>query len=301
MTGVTLYVGGTFGTLQHERDTLTGTRCSSAIYRPRRQYNREQAMSTLTLLDSGAFSDKPAKRLSFDGALQRQLWWEDNARRLWECPAWRLEIVASYDYLLIDEVWEDDARRKQRWARNDAWAAADVSACAALYLSKQRKRLYPRLLAFGCQGTDAEQYAWCAEAILNESHENDIFAFGGRCILGRQRSLLPEHYETLIEVIPMIAQAGLKRVHIFGVLYDRAIAPMAWLCDQYGLALSTDSIAPIKGALGKNLKKSGARRPYWRDNVAWWQEHLANIKRSHWYRNPADLLHSRQLSLFERN
>lgn len=298
MSGVTLYVGASNGRAGNELDTLTGHRCFTAIYPPRRQYNRQQAHDASALLDSGAFSDKPENRLTFADALKRQLKWEASARRLWDAPNWTLEAVASYDYLLIDEVWQDGARRKQRWTRTGAWAAADVSACAAAYLNKQRRKLQPRKLAFGCQGTDAAQYAWCAEAILNESHEEDVFAFGGRCILGRHKTLIPEHYETLLEVIPMVASAGLKHVHIFGVLYERAIAPMAWLCNQYGLQLSTDSVAPITATTRKDLKRSGARAPYWRDNVAWWQTHLANIHRSQWYTDPLSLLKPKQMRLF---
>lgn len=296
-----LYVGASNGTLQHERDNLTGLRCASAIYRPRRRtVGADETLQTHVLLDSGAFSDKPENRLTFEQALERQMIWERNAQRLWEAPNWTIEIVASYDYLLIDEQWssETGSRVKKRWDKSEAWSAVDVSISAAAYLSSQREILRPRKLLYGCQGTTADQYAECASGILNVSAPGDVFGFGGRCILGRQPKLLQEHYETLLTVIPMVKKAGLSRVHIFGVLFEKAIAPMQWICDQHGLILSTDSVGPIKASLGKDLKKAGARRPYWRDNVAWWKNHLANINRSRWYCDPATLIKAKQLPLF---
>lgn len=300
MPNVTLYVGGQAGSIQGEPVSLGGTRCFSAIEHPRRSYSPHKSGDAVrVLLDSGAFSDKPEKRLSFAGALDRQFKWEDDSRRLWECPNWNVEAVASYDFLLIDEVWEAGARRKQRWPAEAGWSAVEVSIQAAEYITSRRESLQPRSIVLGCQGVTAQQYITCAAELLKLSKPGDWFGFGGRCILGRKPSLLQEHYITALAIVPMAAKAGLKRVHIYGVLYERALAPLAWLAHQYGLELSTDSSKPLLDFTRGNPKKAGLRADTWRGNVAWWIDHLAKIDQSKWYRNPAELLKPRQLSLFE--
>jgi hypothetical protein len=176
----------------------------------------------------------------------------------------------------------------------------DVSIRAAEFLAQRRALLQPRTLLLACQGTTPEQYLVCAEGILHVAQPGDWFGFGGRCILGRQTSLLPEHYETLLAVIPRIAQAGLRHVHIFGVLYEKALAPLAYLAHRHGLTVSTDSAAPILAATRANRKKAGMRASSWRANVAWWRNHLAQLYTSPFYRDPADLLRPRQLALFDK-
>lgn len=286
--GVVLFVGGsrTYG--------VRTDRCHSAVTPPR----AGDKPVGRTLLDSGAFSDKPQDRLSFPGALERELEWEAHAQRMWDDPQFRLDIVASYDYLLIDEEWEAGARRKKRWPKEKGWEAVKVSIDAAAYLASRRKELKPRHLLYGCQGVTAEQYIRCAEGILAVARSDDWFGFGGRCILGRQKSLLPEHYETAIAIVPKVASAGLKHIHIFGVLYEPAIAPLAWLCHQHGLTLSTDSAAPVLAATRSDPKRAGMRAPDLPGNVLWWRTHLANIRQSRWYKDPATLLHPKQLHLW---
>jgi hypothetical protein len=83
--------------------------------------------------------------------------------------------------------------------------------------------------------------------------------------------------------------AGVRRVHIFGVLYLPALGGLLWLADQYGLEVSTDSTAPMLACAFKNRKKSGARAEYWRDNVAWSKAALGNLREDNkeYYREPA--------------
>lgn len=283
-----LYIGGSRIPVDSKAD-----RCHSAVT-PARGCDRP---SGRTLLDSGAFSDKPGNRLSFAGALERELEWEARARRMWDRPDFKVDTLASYDYLLIDEQWEDGARRKKRWQADAGWEAVDVSIAAASYLASRRRDLNPRQLLYGCQGVTAEQYITCAEGILAIARSDDWFGFGGRCILGRQKRLLQEHYETAIAIIPMVASSGLKHVHIFGVLYEPAIAPLAWLCHEHGLRLSTDSAAPVLAVTRPDHKRAGVRAPTVAGNVAWWQEHISTIQRSKWYRNPRELLKAKQLPL----
>jgi hypothetical protein len=196
---VKLYVGGS------RVPGLTGERCHSAVTPAR---TCDAARSRTVLLDSGAFSDKPEKRLSFAGALDRQLTWEAHARWMWDMPGWTVDILASYDYLLIDEVWENGARRKKRWPAQAGWDAVRVSIDAAAYLSSRRDELSPRILLHGCQGVAADQYIACAEGILSVARPGDWFGFGGRCILGRKKSLLQEHYETAAAIVPLSRRRG---------------------------------------------------------------------------------------------
>jgi hypothetical protein len=83
------------------------------------------------------------------------------------------------------------------------------------------------------------------------------------------------------------------------VLYEPAIGPLAWLCDEYGIELSTDSAAPVLAVKRRDHKRSGARVGTVDGNVAWWRNHMANIHTSKWYRDPTTLLKAKQLTLFE--
>jgi hypothetical protein len=162
---------------------------------------------------------------------------------------------------MIDETYENGARHKKRWPADQGFSAVDASIRAAEYLASHRVSLAPRTLLFGCQGVTPEQYIQCAKGILNVAQPTDWFGFGARCILGRQPSLLPEHYLTALEIVPLLAAKRLQHVHIFGVLYDRAIAPFAWLCHQFNIELSTDSAAPALAVTRPDPKRAGVRAP----------------------------------------
>jgi hypothetical protein len=111
---------------------------------------------------------------------------------------------------------------------------------------------------------------------------------------------MPIFWQAMRSVVPMIAQAGIRDIHIFGVLYEPAIAGLQWLCDQHGISLSTDSGRPIKDAIcktDKQRRRAGTRRPYWRDNVAWWIDHLSTIQQSKYYREPPHTAAVRQEEL----
>lgn len=62
---------------------------------------------------------------------------------------------------------------------------------------------------------------------------------------------MPVFRETLLTVIPMVSSAGVRRVHIWGVIYPPALGALLWLCNLYGVAVSTDSVGPsIRPAFG---------------------------------------------------
>jgi hypothetical protein len=199
------------------------------------------------IIDSGAFSDSPEERLSFEDALLRQLKWESKASALWGQP-WRAHALISYD-LLIDEVWSQGVRKKDRWSIREAERAVEVTVDAAKYLALNREMLSPRRLILSCQGVDAFQYAECVKEVLKVATPDDIIGLGGWCIIGCRTSYLPEFFATILLILPLIAARGITRIHIFGVLYLPALGRLLWLADQLGLRVSTDSTRPILQAV----------------------------------------------------
>lgn len=197
---------------------------------------------TRVIQDSGAFSDGPGQRLSFREALQRQ---EKHATRF--DYGNQVNARASYD-VLIDEIWsEDDAssratRVKRRWTETQADFAVEETVQAAKYLHEHRNGLACILSA---QGVSVRQYLRCAERILPYLRVGDVFGLGGWCITGKlPRQIMPVFRETMYLLIPFLGREGVQRVHIWGVCYAPALAELLWLCDQSGIALSTDSIGP---------------------------------------------------------
>lgn len=299
--GVDLFVGGHAATIQGEREDLSGRRMFSAAHRVNKTAI-EGIENLIGIIDSGAFTDPWASRLTSEQALTRQLAWETEAGQRWGYP-WQAYALVSYD-LLIDEVWAGGEKIKRRWSIKDAEKAVKETVAAAQYLASQRENLSPRRLILSAQGVDAIQYRECMAEVLSVATPADIIGFGGWCILGRMTSWLPEFWRTLRLTFPMIAGAGIKDVHIFGVLYQPALGGMLWLADQYGLSISTDSTAPIKACMvttDRARKKAGVRveSGYWRDNANWWIESLANLRQSEYYKAPPILDPCRQLDLFQ--
>lgn len=282
---VRLFVGGHGQSIQGEALDLAGDRAFSAAHKPSNILLDPTHVTAL--LDSGAFTDSPEKRLTCAGALERQLDWERRASDRWGGP-WQAYALVSYD-VLIDEMWVNGVRRKYRWDERQAWGAVEETIRAAEYLASQRTQLAPRTLILSAQGVTAEQYSTCAQEILRLARPGDWLGLGGWCILGLWRSWLPEFWRMLRVVLPATAATGLSHVHLFGVLWEPALAGLLWLADQYGLTVSTDSTAPIRSVTfhdPQRQKRAGARRPYWRDNVRWWQHHLAHLRTSRYYREP---------------
>jgi hypothetical protein len=280
--GVRLFVGGTGGSAGGLPIRLDGDRCWTAAggLPP---HPADQA-AVRCLLDSGAFSDPPAGRLTPAGALDRQLAWEHRAAARWGTP-WRAEAIVSYD-LLIDEVWTDGARAKRRWAVAEAERAVDATVEAAAYLADRRAELAPRTIVLSAQGVDAEQYAGCVDRVLQVARPGDWLGLGGWCILGRQTSWLPEFGRTLELTIPRIAAAGLSHVHVFGVLWGPALGGLLWHADRAGLTVSTDSTKPIRDCTCEDGKRAGRRAEGWPANVAWWRAFCAGLRSSPFYRRP---------------
>lgn len=295
---VRLFVGGSGTRVGGRRFTLDGDREFSAAHPAHREVR--DPWRTRVMLDSGAFTDKPERRLSPAQALVRQLRWETATAKCWNVPGWQVECLVSYDRL-IDETWVNGTRHKRRWSVVAADAAVAETVDAAQYLANQRARLAPRTLILSCQGVDAAQYLACTRAVLAHATTRDGIGLGGWCILGRFRSWLPTFWATCWRVLPEIAAANIRQVHIFGVLYEPALAGLLWLADAHGLRLSTDSSAPVLSAsytTPAGRKKAGARADTWEGNVAWWQQRLATLRDSPYYRRPPRVPAVRQAQLF---
>ena len=212
-------------------------------------------LETLVLQDSGAFSDKPEERLSFAEALERQI---AHAERYGYAS--QVMARASYDCLLIDEIWERGIRRKGRWSREAGWMAVEKSVEAAVYLRKHHGTI-PAVLS--AQGVTTEQYLTCAEQIVPLLSEGDIFGMGGWCIIGRNpHKMMPLFRCTLHKLIPFLGREGVKRLHIWGVCFPDALGELLYACDEYGIEVSTDnsgaSTHPVFGEWGYGN---------WRDNA----------------------------------
>lgn len=283
------------GTTKREPDDLAGDRCWTLAhphsYKPK---TFSDPSELFVLGDSGAFSHAPEQRWTFDRHLSNLSAWEQKFAKSQGWSEWNFSVAASYD-LLIDEVWVDGFRQKQRWSVLEAEQAVAETVAAAQYLSTHRKQLQPRTLLLGCQGVNASQYKRCVERVLEVAKPADWIGFGGWCILGnlQLKHYLFEFYKMLNECVELVARAGIKHIHLFGVRYEPAVAAMQWKCNFYGLTCSTDSSRVLQDcSVGTRaaLKKSGAREPYWRDNVDWWKNHLANINRSPYYRQPSERL-----------
>lgn len=295
MNGVRLFVGGHADSIAGEPYDLSGDRLWTSAHAPGRHgFNP----ATVTgLIDSGAFTDPPERRLTPDAALARQLRWEERAADTWGA-AWRAFGLVSYDRL-IDETWVGGERTKRRWNVKQADSAVRETVDAADYLASRRADLAPRKLILSAQGVDAIQYAECAAGVLGKAKPGDILGLGGWCILGRMTSYLPELWRTIRLVVPMTAVAGLDWIHIFGVLYLPALGGLLWLADQYNIRVSTDSTAPVLSCAYRDPKKAGVRVPGgWRANAEWWRRELADLRQSKYYREPPDIAPVRQLELF---
>lgn len=202
---------------------------------------------------------------------------------------------------MIDETWVAGKRHKRRWTVRAAESAVVETVDAAAYLASQREALTPRTLVLSTQGVDAMQYTAAVEAVLHYALPSDWIGLGGWCILGRWQSWMPTFWATLYQVLPLIAERGVRHVHIFGVLFRPALGGLLWLADQHGLVVSTDSSAPMLSARYTDpvkLKKAGARAPDWESNVVWWQHTLATLRQSTYYRRPPYVPATRQLTLF---
>jgi hypothetical protein len=279
--GVTLFVGNGNKSSGGEPQQLGGYRCYSIA---KRYFNVfPDVVHTKVLLDSGVFSlEEDSRRLEFSTVLDNQLLWEHLAAHyVLGVPNWRVHALSSYDWL----IWEKHESLKAPQSEEKV----ERTVAAAIYLTQQRSRLENRHLILVCQGSEPQQYQECVERVLSVAQSSDWIGLGGFAKLGANRSNLPVYFEILHRIIPLIARSSVRHIHVFGCLYDRAIAPTLYLCDRYNLTLSVDSTRPIRDSLCHDKDKAGARCNYWRTNCWWWSRYMSSMAYSPYYKEPPRL------------
>ena len=214
------------------------------------------------ILDCGAFQAGP--RLSFRDAWERQL-----------SHAWRNDYLHQVTYIVANDeiIGMFDYPGKP-----DPVTAVETTIAAAQYARWRRDTHLPEKgLILPVQGATPAQYAACAEKIIPYVHpEKDILGLGGWARIGQYRSLLPSFATVLRSAIPTAAQAGIRRVHLFGVMLPEALGMLEWWCDQYGIQAQVDSSSPV-------MKTTRGERGYGDD----WEKlesiaHLSLEERREW-------------------
>ncbi len=262
MPDILLYAGLGGETTWNRAPVAPGSHaCIAPVYgRKKRTVNRVGGFTkdVKVIQDSGAFSDSWDTRLTVLEALKRQ---DAHAKRF----QYESNIThrATYD-LLIDEVWVEGNRFKRRWTVADAESAVETTVAAAQFLHENRNGLP---LIVSAQGVDAPQYLRCAQRLMRYMRDEDYFGFGGWCIIGKMPAvMMPVFRETIAVVVPFLAKEGVKHIHIWGVIYPKALGVLLSEASQYGITLSTDSVGPttypIFGQWGYGKPSEGG----WRDN-----------------------------------
>ena len=303
---IDLYVGINETKWNHHPVLPGPLACISPVYGASDRTRKENAIrvppATKVRQDSGAFSDSLRFRLAFKGAYRRQ---REHAEKY--AYAEQIEAIASYD-LLIDEKWENGQRYKKRWSESAAREAVESTVNAARWIKKTRKAS----CILSAQGVTPEQYFSCVKRIAPFFCENDILGLGGWCILGKQpKRLMPAFQKTILLVVPFLAEHQVaKRIHIWGVCYGKALGQLLWLCDQYGIALATDSsgpqVRPARGLWGYKgwvnkaykqppVKSRGLERAR---HVMATRKWLKDFRNSEWYTEPKPKPKREQLCLF---
>lgn len=191
--------------------------------------------------DSGAFQERDMnQRLTAEAALNRQLTHRAQiaAKSGYD---FQFEAVVTYDMLVgVDEALVEGKRVKQRGTFDTAREAVRETIASAEYYATQRKRISTNI-AFSCQGAEPEQYAECAQELVSLMEAGDIFAFGGFCILGKHKRLLPKFVTSLRLVLPMLQAQGIKRAHLLGICWAPALEAAEKEGARYGVNFTTDS------------------------------------------------------------
>lgn len=231
-------------------------------------YKAEFARPANILLDSGAFQDVDKNlRLSFKDALERQLAYEEKI-------GFQSEKIVSYD-MLVDEQMIDGKKVKQRWEYENSFYAVGQTVGAAAYLSSQRHKLGNRKLVLSCQGVTINQYVECAKSVLHYATNDDVFGFGGFCIIGKKQNSItlddityPEQFAEIVrQTMPFIHAKGVKSVHVFGVMHIPSLRILEQVANQYGIMASTDSSSIERNSVieGKIWTDEGFRIKLGRD------------------------------------
>lgn len=242
-----------------------------------------------TLMDSGAFQDREReKRLTPEQALDRQL-------RLETKLGMESQRIVAYDYI-------GNVPRTLEGNR---------------YLSSKRDELGGRQLVMVVQGDlfhgnripKTDSYLHCLRHTLELSTGQDCIGLGGFALAGAQGVYRQGLYDVFRRSAPIIAQQGVRDVHLFGVGTFSVLEAIVEMNRELGtnLRISADTSSyevnsTIAGKLldrdsrkwtspySKNMKHSAGRvwvlpRVRWEtvENVA------ATVAPDHGYYHPCDL------------
>lgn len=239
--------------------------------------------------DSAAFQDTGNdQRLDFGAALARQQYHAEKYKY-----ADKRSYIATYDWL-IDEMYLDGARVKKRWSENAAATAVSETINAAHYYNRNRVGVP---LVISAQGVTPSQYFKCVKRLMPAFRSGDMLGLGGWCVIGLYPSqLMPSFRETVKQVIPFAAKEGIKRVHIWGVMFAPALGYLLAYADMCGVQVSTDSSGMqtkpaiygeygyaewrVQGYIKKPSRERGAERVrHVQDSLAW----LDSFRSTQWY------------------
>jgi len=206
---------------------------------------------TRTMCDSAAFQEVAEEdRVTPDFAFDRQMLFEQRLRDEGCGSDFCFEAVSTYDWLAgVDEAIVDGKRVKRRGTPETGARAVEATIEAAKVYHKRRGEVRGAI-AYAAQGVSVAQYVECVRVLLELARPGrDWLALGGFCIIGMQRSLIPQFVETCRRVAPMCAARGIKRVHFLGVTVVDALQHAAPIFAQYGIEVSTDSVAMERTAI----------------------------------------------------
>lgn len=208
------------------------------------------------IMDSGAFQDvSKDKRLSFELALERQT-------QIIEYVKLPCSKLVTYDFLVDEKYIGDGKKIKDRVDNETAEYYVGETIKAAKYYDTNARKVSKNLI-ISAQGINPEQYYKCGCEVLKYCQKDDIFGLGGFCILGLQKRLIPSALLTFQKVIPLVKEAGLSQMHIFGVTTLDVLFILYSMCSRYNLKLSTDSTAFSRAArFGHCFDASTGRRIY---------------------------------------
>ena len=133
---IDLYFGSAATKIKGDRVVLNGLRCASAKFGPG-YLKHNNPDRTSVLLDSGAFSDAPNKRLNPEEALKRQIDWESKVAHifgslylpclggaLWLCDRHKICLSVDSSRPLLDHTRSNLKRSKARgenWRESVVW------------------------------------------------------------------------------------------------------------------------------------------------------------------------------------
>jgi len=240
------------------RDTLNGKPFAPESITGRIMVNPHYSNITVpsgvkVIVDSGAFQlkfmkDRPDPSVSFgmQMAMERKI-------ALRSGYPFRFEAVVIFDMLAgVDEAIVDGVRVKKRGTEETARYAIEETLKSAVYYDKHRCAFDGKIV-FVAQGVTPDQYVGeCVLPLMDIMRSDDWFAFGGFCIIGKNRSLKPVFVETFRKALPVLKIKGVKRLHLLGVTVSDMVEFAFKEARKEGFEISTDSSSiEVNSVLGK--------------------------------------------------